>query len=148
MTTTTTKGLQKLGKQLNSELKFEDIQIECFTINCVEFKSVYFVVEGWFDLDSEGLNNLKKSISNTIQRNVGDDFNKNKIIAYTEFPRTLTDGYGFSMFEYTIYLKNINQIDVHQAKEPTRKIMNKIYEENFVDAGFRYKNLRNSKKRR
>lgn len=141
------KGIQKLGKQLNSKVEYENILLECHTINSVDFKSVYFLIEGWFDLDSNGLTNLKKNIARTIKQNAGDVFNGDKIISYTEFPRTLKDGFGFSMFEYTLYLKNVNQIDVHEAKEPTKRIMDSIYRDNFINGGFRYKNLRKSKKR-
>lgn len=141
-------GIPKTGKQFNIHVKYDDILIECHTINSVEFKSVYFLVKGWFDLDNSGLERLKRDISNTIQRNVGDIFIKDKIISYTEFPRTLTDGYGYSMFEFTVYLKQINMIDFQQAKEPTKRIMDKIYEDNFVDANFRFKNLKNNTKKR
>lgn len=143
----TQKGIQKTGKQLNANLTYDDVLINCFTINSVDFKSVYFLIEGWFDLDSNGLNTLKRNIANTIKRNCGDIFISDKIISYTEFPRTLSDGFGFSMFEYTIFLKQVNLIDVHQAKEPTRRIMDKIYEENFVNRTFQVKNLRKSKER-
>jgi len=124
------------------------VLIECNTINYIEFKSIFFIIKGWFDLDDKGLNDLKKSITKTIKRNTDDSmFIKDKIISYTEFPRTLTDGYGYSMFEFTVFLKQINMIDEEQAKEPTKRIMDKIYEDNFVDANFRFKNLKRAYKK-
>jgi hypothetical protein len=139
----------KLGRQFNYKLNYDEVNIECHTINCINFKSVYFLIEGWFDLDDRGLNKLKTNMGRTIQRHLDKSmFITDKLISYSEFPRTLSDGFGFSMFEYTVYLKHTNIVNVEQAKEPIRRVIEKIYDENFVDVDFRVKKLRKAKKRR
>ncbi len=143
-----TKGAQKLGKQFNYKLNYEEVNIECHTINYIDFKSVYFLIEGWFDLDTKGLTKLKADMARTIQRNLDKSmFITDKLISYSEFPRTLSDGFGFSMFEYTVFLKRTNIVNVEQVKEPLRRVIEKIYDENFVDIDFRVKKIRKSKKK-
>ncbi len=128
---------QRTGKRFNIKLDYNEVEIEAHTLDWMDFKSVFIIVQGWFNLEQKDVYKLNKQIKRSLSKHMdGNIFDMEKIIDVVDAPRTLTNGFGHSLFEYTIFLKRPNLIDSKEMNPYTKRIVEGIYNENFINPDF------------
>ena len=133
----------RTGKQFNIKLKFDNVEIEAHTLDSTHFKSVYIIVHGWFNLEREEIYKLNKRIKTALYKYMNlAIFTNERVIDVVDAPRQLTNGFGHSMFEYTLFLRTPNLITPKEMNPYTKQIMEGIYNEVFIDPNFEVRKKR------
>lgn len=127
----------RTGKQFNTKLKFDNVEIEAHTLDAIHFKTVFIVIHGWFNMEREDVYRLNRKIKTSLYKHMNlAIFTNEKVIDIVDAPRQLTNGYGHSMFEYTLFLRTPNLISPKEMNPYTKQIIEGIYNEVFVNPEF------------
>lgn len=133
----------RTSKTFNVNLVFKDVEITCNTIDIIDFKSVYFVIRGWFDLNKQQIATLNKQIKKSLINNLDLTlFRIDPIIDVVDAPETMTNGFGHSMFEYTVFLKYPGLTTKEEVQLATKHTIKQIHKEIFEDPDFKVKKRR------
>ena len=103
-----------------------NITIESKTINYLDLKSFFIVVECWYESDVDARlwgQKIKKNILSVLDK---EYFNTEILISDLDVPKIKNSSIYHSMFEYTIFLKKPNIIDHKQLSVHAKKICKMI----------------------
>jgi hypothetical protein len=126
------------GKILNHTLKYPKIKMTSNIVNTKNVKSFYIIVSGYFDLDYDGLIELRKSITRTIKNNLNTElFYKQRFIDTEEI--RMAGDWNYGGYEYTIFLLKENIITIPDLEVESKRLMDLIYETHFNKPQFNIK---------
>jgi hypothetical protein len=131
------------GRRLNSDIEYDNVLIQCHTTDGVNFKSVFFVIQGWFDIELTQQTILHKNIIRTIKNHIPENIiYKDRIIPICELPANLQHNNNKTQYEYTMFLKKPNSMRPSDLEPYTKVIMDEVYGEHFKDKEFSTKTKR------
>ena len=131
MTEKKTSG-EKIGKNFNSKLKFDNVVIKSFTQNSIVFKTVTISVKSWYEQELREIKHLNKQIKQTINKHLNLGLFSNKfVIDVADIPVEKTDTTCYCSFEYTLFLREHNIISPKLMSEYISPLMVAIYEEHY-----------------
>lgn len=124
------------GRLFNKDLKYDNINITCNTVDKDNLKSIYIIVSGYFDLDEEELIGLRRKIGKTIRQSIDPKVFYNQKIIEIEETRDNGD-MTYGGFEYTIFLSKDNKIEWRELQTYTKEIMDLIHQQYFINPEFK-----------
>jgi len=138
----------KKGSVFKTKNNFNNLTIECQTIDRIDFKSVILTIGGWFIVDEDikpkrRILKLLEDITKTIKHNSNKHYFNGMLIDVAEMPYTFdAQRTGYINLEYTLFINKEIKFNKQDMTTIMNEIIDVVYEKHFKEpVGFDvYKN--------
>ena len=130
---------QKKGSVFKTKNNFDNLTIECQTIDRIDFKSVILTFGGWFIVDENikpkrRLVKLLEDIIKTIKLNSNKHYFNNMLIDLAEIPDTFdAQRTGYVPLEYTMFINKETKFNKQEMTMLMNEMIDVVYEKHFKE---------------
>lgn len=129
----------KKGSVFKTKNNFDNLTIECQTIDRIDFKSVILTIGGWFIVDEDikpkrRILKLLEDITKTIKHNSNKHYFNGMLIDVAEMPYTFdAQRTGYINLEYTLFINKEIKFNKQDMTTIMNEIIDVVYEKHFKE---------------